>query len=58
MALAIKMKCLLETSILDMYHFKLNQDRTELLSPLDDKIADTEGESVSDSALFATGFVE
>ena len=24
--------------------------------PLDDKIADTEGESVSDSALFATGF--
>jgi hypothetical protein len=42
----------------NMYHFKLNQDRTELVlePPLDDKIADTEGESVSDSALFATGF--
>jgi len=41
-----------------MYHFKLNQDRTELVlePPLDDKIADTEGESISDSALFATGF--
>jgi len=42
----------------NMYHFKLNQDRTELVlePPLDDKIADTEGESISDSALFATGF--
>jgi aldose sugar dehydrogenase len=42
----------------NMYHFKLNQDRTELVlePPLDDKIADTDGESVSDSALFATGF--
>ena len=42
----------------NMYHFKLNQDRTELVlePPLDDKIADTEGESVSDSMLFATGF--
>jgi glucose/arabinose dehydrogenase len=42
----------------NMYHFKLNQDRTELVlePPLDDKIADTEGESVTDSALFATGF--
>jgi hypothetical protein len=41
-----------------MYHFKLNQDRTELVlePPLDDKIADTDGESISDSALFATGF--
>ena len=42
----------------NMYHFKLNQDRTELVlePPLDDKIADTDGESASDSALFATGF--
>jgi hypothetical protein len=42
----------------NMYHFKLNQERTELVlePPLDDKIADTEVESVSDSALFATGF--
>ena len=42
----------------NMYHFRLNQDRTELVlePPLDDKIADTDGESVSDSALFATGF--
>jgi aldose sugar dehydrogenase len=42
----------------NMYHFKLNQDRTELVPepPLDDKIADTDGESISDSALFATGF--
>jgi aldose sugar dehydrogenase len=42
----------------NMYHFKLNQDRTELLlePPLDDKVADTDEESVSDSVLFATGF--
>ena len=42
----------------NMYHFQLNQDRTELVlePPLDDKIADTDGESISDSALFATGF--
>jgi hypothetical protein len=42
----------------NMYHFKLNQDRTELVlePPLDDKIADTDGESASDSVLFATGF--
>ena len=41
-----------------MYHFKLNQDRTELLlePPLDNKVADTDEESVSDSVLFATGF--
>jgi glucose/arabinose dehydrogenase len=42
----------------NMYHFRLNQDRTELVlePPLDDKIADIDGESISDSALFATGF--
>ena len=42
----------------NMYHFKLNQDRTELVlaEPLNDKIADTDEESVSDSVLFATGF--
>jgi glucose/arabinose dehydrogenase len=42
----------------NMYHFKLNQDRTELVlePPLDDKVADTDQESVSDSVLFATGF--
>jgi glucose/arabinose dehydrogenase len=42
----------------NMYHFRLNQDRTELVleSPLDDKISDTDEESVSDSVLFATGF--
>ena len=42
----------------NMYHFKLNQDRTELVlqPPLDDKVADTDEESVSDSVLFATGF--
>jgi aldose sugar dehydrogenase len=42
----------------NMYHFELNQDRTELVlaEPLDDKIADTDEESVSDSVLFATGF--
>jgi hypothetical protein len=42
----------------NMYHFKLNQHRTELLlePPLDNKVADTDEESVSDSVLFATGF--
>jgi len=42
----------------NMYHFRLNQDRTELVlePPLDDKVADTDEESVSDSVLFATGF--
>jgi glucose/arabinose dehydrogenase len=42
----------------NMYHYKLNQDRTELVlePPLDDKIANTDEESVSDSVLFATGF--
>ena len=42
----------------NMYHFKLNQDRTELVlpEPLSDKIADTEGETVTDTVLFATGF--
>jgi aldose sugar dehydrogenase len=42
----------------NMYHFRLNQDRTELVlePPLDDKISDTDEESVSDSVLFATGF--
>jgi hypothetical protein len=42
----------------NMYHFKLNQDRTELVlePPLGDKVADTDEESVSDSVLFATGF--
>ncbi|MGH9986610.1 MAG: PQQ-dependent sugar dehydrogenase, partial [Nitrososphaeraceae archaeon] len=42
----------------NMYHFKLNQDRTELAltEPLNDKIADTEEETASDTVLFATGF--
>jgi aldose sugar dehydrogenase len=42
----------------NMYHFKLNQDRTELMlaEPLSDKIADTEEETVTDTVLFATGF--
>ena len=41
----------------NMYHFKLNQDRTELAlaEPLNDKIADTEEETVTDTVLFATG---
>jgi hypothetical protein len=41
-----------------MYHFKLNQDRTELAltEPLNDKIADTEEETLTDTVLFATGF--
>jgi aldose sugar dehydrogenase len=42
----------------NIYHFKLNQDRTELVlaDPLDDKVADTDEESVADAVLFATGF--
>jgi aldose sugar dehydrogenase len=42
----------------NIYHFKLNQDRTALVlaEPLNDKIADTEEESVADPVLFATGF--
>jgi hypothetical protein len=38
--------------------FKLNQDRTELAlaEPLNDKIADTEEETITDTVLFATGF--
>ena len=42
----------------NMYHFKLNQDRTELAltEPLNDKIADTEEETASDTVLIATGF--
>jgi aldose sugar dehydrogenase len=42
----------------NIYHFKLNQDRTALVlaEPLNDKIADTEAESVADAVLFATGF--
>jgi glucose/arabinose dehydrogenase len=42
----------------NMYHFKLNQDRTELMlaEPLSDRIADTEEETVTDTVLFATGF--
>ncbi|MGH9978823.1 MAG: PQQ-dependent sugar dehydrogenase [Nitrososphaeraceae archaeon] len=42
----------------NMYHFKLNQDRTELalVEPLNDKIADTGEETVTDTVLFATGF--
>jgi glucose/arabinose dehydrogenase len=42
----------------NIYRFKLNQDRTELVlaEPLNDKIANTEEETVTDSVLFATGF--
>jgi glucose/arabinose dehydrogenase len=42
----------------NMYHFELDQDRTELAlaEPLNDKIADTEEESITDTVLFATGF--
>jgi aldose sugar dehydrogenase len=41
-----------------IYHFKLNQDRTELLlpEPLIDRVADTDGESASEAILFAIGF--
>ena len=42
----------------NIYHFKLNQDRTELVlaEPLNDKIANTEEESFSNEVVFATGF--
>jgi aldose sugar dehydrogenase len=42
----------------NIYHFSLNEDRTELLlpEPLIDRIADTDSESVSEGILFATGF--
>jgi aldose sugar dehydrogenase len=42
----------------NLYHFKLNQDRTELVlaEPLNDKVADTEEESFSNQIVFATGF--
>ena len=41
-----------------LYHFSLNEDRTELLlpEPLIDRVADTDGESGSEAILFATGF--
>jgi glucose/arabinose dehydrogenase len=41
-----------------IYHFSLDQDRTELLlpEPLNDKIADTDTESASEAIIFATGF--
>jgi aldose sugar dehydrogenase len=42
----------------NIYHFSLNEDRTELLlpEPLIDRVADTDGESASEAILFATGF--
>ena len=41
-----------------IYHFKLNQDRTELLlpEPLIDRVADTDSESASEAIVFASGF--
>ncbi len=41
-----------------IYYFNLDQGRTELLlpEPLNDKIADTDGESASEAITFATGF--
>jgi glucose/arabinose dehydrogenase len=41
-----------------IYHFSLNEDRTELLlpEPLIDRIADTDSESASEAIHFATGF--
>ncbi|MGH9983929.1 MAG: hypothetical protein ACRD8W_08230, partial [Nitrososphaeraceae archaeon] len=41
-----------------IFHFSLDQDRTELLLPvpLNDKIADTDAESASEAIIFATGF--
>ncbi|MGA7370244.1 MAG: PQQ-dependent sugar dehydrogenase [Nitrososphaeraceae archaeon] len=41
-----------------IYHFKLNQERTDLLLPesLNDRVADTDGEAASEGILFATGF--
>jgi glucose/arabinose dehydrogenase len=42
----------------NIYHFSLNDDRTELLlpEPLIDRVADTDGESASEAIVFATGF--
>jgi aldose sugar dehydrogenase len=42
----------------NLYHFSLNEDRTELLlpQPLLDRIADTDPESNSEAIVFATGF--
>jgi aldose sugar dehydrogenase len=42
----------------NIYHFKLNQDRTELLlpPPLDDRLADTEQEGLLESIIFGTAF--
>ena len=42
----------------NLYHFSLNEDRTELLlpQPLIDRIADTDPESNSEAIVFATGF--
>jgi len=42
----------------NLYHFSLNEDRTELLlpQPLIDRIADTDTESNSEAIVFATGF--
>ncbi|MGH9911936.1 MAG: PQQ-dependent sugar dehydrogenase, partial [Nitrososphaeraceae archaeon] len=41
-----------------IFHFSLDQDRTELLLPvpLNDKIADTDAESASEAIIFASGF--
>jgi glucose/arabinose dehydrogenase len=41
-----------------IYHFSLNEDRTELLvpEPLIDGVADTDGETASEGLVFATGF--
>jgi glucose/arabinose dehydrogenase len=41
-----------------IYYFNLDQGRTELLlpEPLNDKVADTDGESASEAITFATGF--
>jgi glucose/arabinose dehydrogenase len=42
----------------NIYHFSLNQERTELLlpEPLLDRVADTDTESASEAIHFATGF--
>jgi aldose sugar dehydrogenase len=42
----------------NIYHFSLNQERTELLlpEPLIDRVADTDTESASEAIHFATGF--
>lgn len=43
----------------NIYHFRLNQDRNELVlpEPLNDKLADTEEEAVTYSVLFAINCV-